>query len=129
MDYSWEYCKCVVMNNIIVITLLIFAVVYFIINHDKMNQTHIFTGELYKSILITIIIVLLLYIGFSWENTPSIILENPDVKYRIINNNNVVDNSNINTNTLGLGLNRRKNLTNENVFVSRDNLAKFGIQF
>ena len=62
------YYKSLFKNYIILIALVVFAVVYIIINFDAVKQGDIYNGDLTKSFLITGIIVLLSYLFVTWDD-------------------------------------------------------------
>ena len=66
MNNSDDY-KSILKNYIILIALIIFVVVYVIINLDIVKKGDIYNGDLTKSILLTAIIVLILYLFVTWD--------------------------------------------------------------
>jgi len=63
-----SYYKSLFKNYIVLIALIVFAVVYIIINFDAVKQGDIYNGDLTKSFLITGIIVLLSYLFVTWDD-------------------------------------------------------------
>ena len=98
--------KSIFRNYIVLIALCLFVVIYIIINLDAVKKGDIYNGDLTKSILLTAIIILLIYLFVTWddecddyesENIP-INYEQPKIKKfnlaSINNNNNQSDNIN-----------------------------------
>ncbi len=88
-----SYYKSLFKNYIILIALVVFAVVYIIINFDAVKQGDIYNGDLTKSLLITGIIVLLSYLFVTWDDDKEITEYNdvttnyPDNNYQDEKNN------------------------------------------
>ena len=77
--------KSVFMDNIFLIAICMFVIIYIIINYDGVINGDIKNFEIIKSILITGIIILILYLFATWDNddeTNSIIIP----KYKLGNN-------------------------------------------
>ncbi len=88
-----SYYKSLFKNYIILIALVVFTVVYIIINFDAVKQGDIYNGDLTKSLLITGIIVLLSYLFVTWDDDKEITEYNdittnyPDNNYQNEKNN------------------------------------------
>jgi hypothetical protein len=79
--------KSLFKNYIVLIALIIFVIVYIIINLDAIKLGDIYNGDLTKSLLITGIIVLLSYLFVTWDD------DKETTEYNdIITNNNYYDN-------------------------------------
>ena len=70
-------------SNLLLISILLFVVIYVILNYNQINSNGIFTGDFVKSILITAIVVLLLYLFTTWDDESI----NKNFKYKIVNDN------------------------------------------
>lgn len=62
------YFKSIFVNYIILITLCIFVVIYIIINYDIIRMGNYYGGDITKSVLLTGIIILLLYLLATWDD-------------------------------------------------------------
>ncbi len=60
--------KSIFVNYIILITLCIFVVIYIIINYDMIKLGNYYRGDITKSVLLTGIIILLLYLLTTWDD-------------------------------------------------------------
>ena len=144
--------KSLFINNLLLITLCLFVVIYIISNYQLIIDGKMFNGNYIKSILITGIIILILYLYATWDdnqnNTDDIsiqkfklnninknsIIENPTSgknKYIIINNNdkfniNNNDKSNINNK---IEKNSLSKLEDTNIFISQKKINKYGLKF
>ncbi len=80
MNNSSDY-KTLLKNNIILIALIIFVIVYVIINLDIVKKGDIYNGDLTKTILLTSIIVLMIYLFVTWdEDDDNDIVKADDIK-------------------------------------------------
>ncbi len=66
-DSSTDF-KKILSSYILLIALCIFVVIYLIINYDKVKAGDIYSGDLTKSILLTGIITLLIYMFATWDD-------------------------------------------------------------
>jgi hypothetical protein len=154
-DYT--YYKEIMINYSLIIIICLFLVVYIVINYSIVHDGNIYDGNIPKTIIITGIIFLILYIFLTWEddNEEEIVLI---PKYKIVNkiniNDNIRDNDNnynnkytknnpenfINNNDNKQEYITRQNnsvnkleisdkLDHSNIFVPQKNKAKFGIKF
>lgn len=140
-----DYCKEIVLNHTLIIILCLFLIVYIVINYSIINQGNIYGGNIPKSIIITGVIFLILYIFVILDDeNDNNKLENIDEdivfipKYKIVNKINVKENTdkaqpelkieNKYNNKYGKE-NSSNNQENSNIFVSQRNKAKFGIKF
>lgn len=87
MNNSDNSYKSIFKNYIFLIALCLFVVIYIIINLDIVRRGDIYNGDLTKSILLTAIIILLIYLFVTWdgdededENQDSNIVYNEPVK-------------------------------------------------
>lgn len=71
--------KSILKNYIFLIALCLFVVIYVIINLDIVKRGDIYNGDLTKSILLTAIIILLIYLFVTWDDDveDSIKYDNP----------------------------------------------------
>jgi len=120
--------KNIIMNNIILVGICIFTVIYIIINYNKVVNGSITNVDLFNSVLITLVIILILYILFDYENEdtndiviPKFRLNNGDTRYKIVNN---VEGGKLNINKTDID-----NLENTNIFISQKNIGKYGLKF
>ncbi len=60
--------KSIFVNYIILITLCLFVVIYIIINYDIVRNGNIYGGDITKSVLLTGIIILLVYLLATWDD-------------------------------------------------------------
>ncbi len=60
--------KSIFVNYIILITLCLFVVIYIIINYDIVRNGNIYGGDITKSVLLTGIIILLVYLLVTWDD-------------------------------------------------------------
>jgi hypothetical protein len=141
-----EYYKQFMMDYSIIILLCLFLTVYIIINYKIISNGNIYNGNVPKTIIITGIIFLLLFVFVSWDN------ENFDdqipiiPKYNIVNNINndnlkqlhIANNSIINNDPKKINykiINKNNvvshNSDNENfnIFIPQKNKVKYGIKF
>lgn len=141
MDNSNNY-KLFFKNNLILITIFLFAVIYIIINFHIIMNGELFNGNYIKSILITAIIILIVYIYSTWDDDDKQIDEiSPIPKFKLkdinksidINKSNIVENKNIGKNKYLIAnksaSNNLEKLEDTNIFISQKKLNKFGIKF
>ena len=64
--------RSIFVNYIILITLCLFVVIYIIINYDMMKTGNYYNGDITKSVLLTGIIILLLYLLATWDDDEKI---------------------------------------------------------
>jgi hypothetical protein len=98
-----DYCKQIMINHTLIIILCLFLIIYIVINYSLISEGNIYGGNLPKTIIITGVIFLILYIFVIWEdndndndndnNNESI--QHNDIefipKYKIINKINVIN--------------------------------------
>lgn len=77
--------KSIFVNYIILITLCLFVVIYIIINYDTVRNGNIYGGDITKSVLLTGIIILLIYLLVTWDD------DNIDSEKNIISINNTIN--------------------------------------
>jgi hypothetical protein len=100
---SYQDFKTFYLANMLLFIILLFVIVYIIINWNKVSNNNYFTGEFVKSILITGIIILIFHMFITWDDD----FNNYDndiaiPKYKFQNNfetNNLVKNEIIAANT------------------------------
>ena len=90
-----SYYKSLFKNYIVLIALVIFVVVYIIINFDAVKKGDIYNGDLTKSFLLTGIIVLLSYLFVTWDEDKET-TEYNDITTNF--NNNDIDKKDFNMN-------------------------------
>ena len=122
-----------------------------IINYSLISEGNIYGGNLPKSIIITGVIFLILYVFIIWEeedNTKSIVQDDIEFipKYKIVNKINIKENTSESArevqqktqpeliiknkyNSKYIKENSSNKQENSNIFVSQKNKAKFGIKF
>ncbi len=94
-----SYYKSLFKNYIVLIALVIFVVVYIIINFDAVKQGDIYNGDLTKSFLLTGIIVLLSYLFVTWdEDKETTEYQDITTNYNNDNNNFDIDKKDFNMN-------------------------------
>ena len=64
--------KSILKDYIVLIALCLFVVIYIIINLDVVKRGDIYNGDLTKSILLTAIIILLIYLFVTWDDDENI---------------------------------------------------------
>lgn len=151
--------KEIMINYSLIIIICLFLVVYIIINYSVIQEGNIYGGNIPKTIIITGIIFLILYIFLIWEDNEQDNQQEDMIlipKYKIVNKINIKDNrdneqqlikdNNFNTKyTKEIPINNSNNVTkqnnslnilensekpeNSNIFVPQKNKAKFGIKF
>jgi hypothetical protein len=144
--------KSIFADYIILITILLFVVIYIINNFDNIKQGNIYNGDFTKSLLLTAIIILVIYMFITWDDNNidgdqniENINENIDIpKFKL--SNNVVNEplkrlslSKIMTNSQPVLVNSINNINpiknsidkydNPNIFISQKNIGKYGIKF
>lgn len=144
-----NYYKEIIVNYSLIIIICLFLVVYLVINYSVIQEGNIYGGNIPKTIIITGIIFLIIYIFFTWEDDDDIEEIAVIPKYKIINvKDNVPDKtfkienkhnakyteSNLKENSITKNINgAQKDLNNiqenSNIFVPQKNKAKFGIKF
>lgn len=67
-----SYYKTLFKNYVVLIALILFAVIYIILNLDAVKRGDIYSGDLTKSILLTGIIILLTYLFVTWDDDKEI---------------------------------------------------------
>ena len=90
--------KSIFADYIILITILVFVVIYIIINYDNIKQGNIYNGDFTKSLLLTAIIILVVYMFITWDDNNidcnqniEIINEDVDIPRFKLSNNNIVN--------------------------------------
>lgn len=139
--------KSFFINNIFLVLIILFVIIHVILNYEKVILGEFTNTNIIKSILITGILYLIVYLWITWEDDnydneeitiPKYKLGlnehiiNPIIgnKYKIINDNNennieIVPN---NSTTIKNIANQDK-LSNPNIFISHKNAGKYGIKF
>lgn len=87
-DYEYDF-KSIFVNYIILITLCIFVVIYIIINYDFIKIGNYYGGDITKSVLLTGIIILLLYLLATWDDE--------NLSSNLENNQEVIINQDVNS--------------------------------
>ena len=118
----------IIKNNIFITCILVFVVIYIILNYsDLFNYKFMYTN-IFKSILITLLIVLIFYLIFDDDDNDNIqskLIENDkQSKYKIMNDGN---NQMTKLNNKLYNLNRISNDDNRSIFISQQNNKKFGL--
>jgi len=146
-------------SNIFLFIILLFVIVYIIINWDKVSSGDFFNGQLVKPILITGILFLIIHLFMTWdEETKTVDNElvippfklgkdadlkgNKDISTEpLIQTQNKVQNQStaaqslnnkykIINNSLDLKSNANPDkLSNQKIFISHKKLNKYGLQF
>ena len=146
-----DYCKQIMINHTLIIILCLFLIVYIVINYSLISNGNIYGGNLSKTIIITGVIFLILYIFIIWEEEDNKeLIEQNDIefipKYKIVNKINIKEDisessqkvqqnsqsevlikNKYNSKYVKENLNNKQE--NSNIFVSQKNKAKFGIKF
>jgi len=117
----------IIQNNILLVGLCIFVVVYIIINYNKVKEGIINNVDIGNTILITLITALVLYLLTMDENDKKDEINIPKFKLSNVNAMNGV-------NEIKNGLKYRivnsiNDLDNHNIFISQKNIGKYGIKF
>jgi hypothetical protein len=84
------YYKEIMINYALIIILCLFLVVYIVINFSIIKEGNIYGGNIPKTIIITGVIFLILYVFLTWEDEEEIVVI---PKYNINNKVNIEDNS------------------------------------
>jgi len=129
-NFDLEEYKTYFKNNLLIVSILLFVVIYVIMNYNQINNVGIFKGDIVKSVLITGIVVLLLYLYSTWDDENS----NEEIqKYKLVNNNQKLKlspppfgNNDLVNNVQKVG---GTNLENNSIFLPHKNISKFGIKF
>jgi hypothetical protein len=152
-----DFCKEIMINHTLIIILCLFLIVYIVINYSLISEGNIYGGNLPKTIIITGVIFLILYVFVIWEedNSESMIQDEIEFipKYKIVNKINIKDNTSelprevqnksqpdliiknkynskyVKENSSNKHENSSNKQENSNIFVSQKNKAKFGIKF
>jgi len=124
--------RSTIQSNILLIGLCIFTVVYIIINYDKVIAGVIDGVNIWNTILISMIIILVLYLLTLDEN---IIEHNDDIEIKKFKLNSV-NPEKINELKGGTKYKIANNIysnindfDNQNIFISQKNKGKYGINF
>lgn len=100
---SYQDYKSFYQSNILLLIVLLFVIVYIIINWNKIINGNYFSGNYTKSILITGIFFLILHMIITWDdnvmNTEEEIIDIPKYKFQNNLNNNEIKNEIIAANT------------------------------
>jgi len=90
----YDYCKYLVVENFILTTLLIFSVLYILMNLKVIRETSsLFNTNVLTPIMLTCIFVLLSYIILTWDDDEDIELPEIMPTYRIANNTRNLNNN------------------------------------
>lgn len=116
-------------NNIFIICLLIFAVIYIILNYNNLYDSEFIYNNIFKSLLITFLIILILYVTLDEEENMSInvksnIVDNNIPIYKIMNDGGDVVSK---TNKKLFNFSKISNDDNKSIFISQQNTKKFGL--
>ena len=124
---SLNSCKNMMINNTFMLLILLYVVVYVIINYNLIMEGHIMDGNYNKSIIVTGIIFLILYIFLTCdEESVNMDVNNNIPKYKIVNSLDKINNDN----RYKLANSKRSsNLFDNDIFVSQQNKSKFGLNF
>jgi hypothetical protein len=149
-----DYCKQIMINHTLIIILCLFLIVYIVINYSLITEGNIYGGNLPKTIIITGIIFLILYIFITWQDEDNELVEQDDIhfipKYKIVNKINIKDDNSAESQEMQQKIQNnlqpeniiknkynskyKKEISsnkfeNSNIFVPQKNKAKFGIKF
>ena len=149
-----DYCKQIMVNHTLIIILCLFLIVYIVINYSLITEGNIYGGNLPKTIIITGIIFLILYIFITWQDEDNELVEQDDIhfipKYKIVNKINIKDDNSAESQEMQQKIQNnlqpeniiknkynskyKKEISsnkfeNSNIFVPQKNKAKFGIKF
>jgi hypothetical protein len=78
--------KSIFVNYLILITLLLFVIIYVVLNYDVVRRGEYLKGDITKSVLLTGIAILLIYLFTTWDDSDS---ENSNLNPNINNLNNM----------------------------------------
>lgn len=132
-----NYYKEIMVNYYLIIILILFLVVYTVINYSIIKDGNIYGGNIPKTVIITGIIFLVLYIFLTWDDEEEeelIVIP----KYRIINKINIKENEpkesikkEIVVPAISEDIDAVKDIKveNSNIFIPQKNKSKFGIKF
>ncbi len=141
-----DFCKQIMINHTLIIILCLFLIVYIVINYSVISEGNIYRGNLPKSLIITGVIFLILYVFVIWEEDNNELGAQDEIefipKYKIVNKINIKENTSESANKSQPELmiknkynnkyvkeNSSNKQENSNIFVSQKNKAKFGIKF
>lgn len=150
-----KYYREIMINYSLIIILCLFLVVYIVINYSIIQEGNIYGGNIPKTIIITGVIFLILYVFLTWDdennenyedivipkykiNNKVIIKEEPlnSTPKSILKISNKYNSKYVNENSVDkvekfINKNEISDnpLENSNIFVSQKNRAKFGIKF
>jgi hypothetical protein len=146
-----NYCKQIVLNHTLIIILCLFLIVYIVINYNLISEGNIYGGNLPKTIIITGVIFLILYIFIIWDDEENDNTQYDEElvlipKYKIVNKINIKENSPVKEQQIENNYkpelkienkynnkytkeNSSNKQENSNIFISHKNKAKFGIKF
>ena len=63
--------KSIFVNYLILITLLLFVIIYLVLNYDVVRRGEYLKGDITKSVLLTGIAILLIYLFTTWDDSDS----------------------------------------------------------
>lgn len=113
--------KEIMINYSLIIILCLFLVVYFIINYDVIHEGNLYGGNISKSIIITGVIFLILYVFLTWEDEEieeTVIIP----RYKILNNVEIEDKARVNNSKGNLKIeNKYNNKYNTNINDNKNN--------
>lgn len=149
-----DYCKQIMINHTLIIILCLFLIVYIVINYSLISEGNIYGGNLPKTIIITGVIFLILYIFIIWQDEDNELSQQEDIhfipKYKIVNKINIKDDNSAESQEIQqktqnnlqpehiiknkykskyIKENSSNKFENSNIFVPQKNKAKFGIKF
>lgn len=145
-----DFCKQIMINHTLIIILCLFLIVYIVINYSLISEGNIYGGNLPKSIIITGVVFLILYVFVIWEEDEHESTVQEDIefipKYKTVNKINIKNNTSESVrevqpnsqpelmiknkyNSKYIKDNSSNKQENSNIFVSQKNKAKFGIKF
>lgn len=112
------YYKEIMINYALIIILCLFLVVYIVINFSIIKEGNIYGGNIPKTIIITGVIFLILYIFLTWEDEE----ENVVIpKYNINNKLNIEDNSPVSKGNLKIENNYNTKYSKEQIIKDTTN--------
>lgn len=127
------YYKEIMINYALIIILCLFLVVYIVINFSVIQEGNIYGGNIPKTIIITGVIFLILYVFLTWEDEEEIVVI---PKYNINNKVNIEDNTPISKGNLKIEnkyntkyskeqiiKDTTNNITNKNNIVNKNNIT------
>jgi hypothetical protein len=123
-------------EQIILTVIIIFIVLYIIVNFDNIYNSNIFdeNNNIRKPLLLALIISLLGYLFVTWDDNDSHKSEGIQPKYKIVNNrvNNKIEDQPIIIDLPPYRLNSNNNFKNDNesIFMSQKQAnARYGLKF